>query len=1035
MAAAMRLPSTSETQLSSLGLQDAYSRRLTITELDLKDDRYPTISSSSRHTPGLSSSPLVYSNRPTAEASTTDGARTSWVEYSPAMGRQPSYNEAWGVEMPEKQTESSTQQPMDSSPLRRDVIPQTQNLSLAADGMGSAFTPSGSNPPFAGFDGRGGLPHDDNDADTLPQFLPARSTPRFPGEGLPSPDMGQRASGLYQVRDNQYVASSPRHPSLPAAGIGAAQSTSVLPPSPIIPMSAGPSYSPTAAAAAMAIPISPKPRAFAQQPTYINPSSANPAYAPPQVPKEEICVECAMRDQDMADVDVTSPGIWERESDVLYVELCQKEELEEMAGLPSPPENSGRPRAKGHRLTEENLKMWMSVNPKEPSSRQQTLDQYVKAQRALLEAEASAHSRAMRESRLIDDRMRDTYAQLRRSAYELGASAQPVDDVPGVRIKAPRSMSASLVPTGSHSREATLLQNGMIVEHVDVKKEEKERKREGKRERSRARKSSRSSRGGADVTSVYSLNTPVHNDSGFFSGMRSESRYSQSIPQRPTSIMTGGSDLPPTLLRAQSQASFSDMQSVGSSATSPRRSRFFGFKNLSTGFKSQDSLAPSGSMIDMHLALHHEQQYRHLANRAGDAVDIGSNAPTLRAAEGFPAPIQEQSDPTEVQATKKRKGLLKFWKLVTGQLDKREVPENRRSQSRSMDRTLDEPLAPPPPLSYLMNRGSKGHLSTPSLPSAISPSSLSPYATSPPTAPSSLIPSPTSSPRSTGDAADRKQREPLGHEYDEQFAIAEMPNSDYDFRGRTRQPSWGMPSTINPSSPPASALAFPTPRPRNAAVHRDKSLPPLPGESSVDFPYQQRPQTVFTYDPRTMPFEGLAPPDAAFRNAETRRQSFGGVTSRPFGISQTLPTKGAAARARNVPSFAEEKYAEFGMSGVPSGQMGRNSLYAPPDKPKKRKSKFGLTTLFGRKSTDQVDHPPVDPLDFSLGNSQDTRYMSMYVNENGYASPNPMSTSTHTPAPRMSMFSRKNIEELVDQDPEFIAYRYPSSDQRLDLVR
>ena len=238
-------------------------------------------------------------------------------------------------------------------------------------------------------------------------------------------------------------------------------------------------------------------------------------------------------------------------------------------------------------------------NPKEPAARQQTLDQYVKSQRALLEAEAAAHSRAMRESRLIDDRMRDAYAQLRKSAYELGTSAQPTDDDEGVRIRAPRSMSASLVPNNSHIREATLLENGMIVEHVDVKKEEKERKREGKRERSRARKSSRSSRAGADVTSVYSLNTPVHNDSGFFSGMRSESRYSQSIPQRPTSIMTGGSDLPPTLLRAQSQASFSDLQSIGSSATSPRRSRFFGFKNLSTGFRSQDSLAPSGSMIDM----------------------------------------------------------------------------------------------------------------------------------------------------------------------------------------------------------------------------------------------------------------------------------------------------------------------------------------------------------------------------------------------------------------------------------------------------
>ena len=369
MAAAMHLSSTSDAQLSSLGLQDAYSRRLAITELDLKDDRYPTISSSSRHTPALSSTPLVYADRPDGSASLPDGARASWVEYPPAMGmrslsRPTGCSEAWVMDIPEKQAESSTQQPMDSSPVdspqRRDVIPQTQSLSLVADG--TSLTPSGSVPAFAGLDGRGGLPHNDNNADS-PQLLPVHptTTTQFPAQGLPSPEMGQRASGLHQVRDNQYVPSSPRHPSLPTAGIGAVQSTSAIPPSPIVPMSAGPSYSPAAAAAAMAIPISPKPRAFAQQPTYIKQSSASPSYAPPQVPKEEVCVECAMRDQDMADVDVTSPGIWERESDVLYVELCRQEEMEEVSGLPPSSENSGRIRAKGHRLTEENLKMWLSV--------------------------------------------------------------------------------------------------------------------------------------------------------------------------------------------------------------------------------------------------------------------------------------------------------------------------------------------------------------------------------------------------------------------------------------------------------------------------------------------------------------------------------------------------------------------------------------------------------------------------------------------------------------------------------------------------
>lgn len=233
----------------------------------------------------------------------------------------------------------------------------------------------------------------------------------------------------------------------------------------------------------------------------------------------------------------------------------------------------------------------------------QTLDTYIRAQRQLLEVEAVAHARAMRESRQLDDRMRDAYSQLRRSAYELGSSPVFSDDSGGVRIKIPNSPS---VPSGlahGHGRDITLLENGMIVEHVDVRREERERRKEERRERSRARKSSRSSRSGVDVMSVYSLPAqPLPTDSGFFSGVRSDSRFSQSMSARPSSVLTGGNERPLTMLRAQSQASFSDLQSVGSTS-SPRRSRFFGLKNLSAGWRSQDSLAPSGSMIDMQYVI------------------------------------------------------------------------------------------------------------------------------------------------------------------------------------------------------------------------------------------------------------------------------------------------------------------------------------------------------------------------------------------------------------------------------------------------
>ena len=63
------------------------------------------------------------------------------------------------------------------------------------------------------------------------------------------------------------------------------------------------------------------------------------------------------------------------------------------------------------------------------------------------------------------------------------------------------------------------------------------------------------------------------------------------------------------------------------------------------------------------------------------------------------------------------------------------------------------------------------------------------------------------------------------------------------------------------------------------------------------------------------------------------------------------------------------------------------------------------------------------------------------VATNGYAAStsrhSAISASTNTPSPnlRMSVTSRKALEELVHQDADFVAYRYPSSDQRLDLLR
>lgn len=164
---------------------------------------------------------------------------------------------------------------------------------------------------------------------------------------------------LSQDHPSYLLPSTPRHPSLPGAGTNAGSSKNPPSYAPNASISQSPAFNPS-----FDIPISPKPRAYAQHPTYITPSpapnSVNPILSPsPPVIAEEVCVECAMRDQDMIDIDVTSPGVWERDSDVRYEELLQREMEEEVTGMLTL--DPARPKAKGGRLTEENLKIWLTM--------------------------------------------------------------------------------------------------------------------------------------------------------------------------------------------------------------------------------------------------------------------------------------------------------------------------------------------------------------------------------------------------------------------------------------------------------------------------------------------------------------------------------------------------------------------------------------------------------------------------------------------------------------------------------------------------
>jgi hypothetical protein len=204
----------------------------------------------------------------------------------------------------------------------------------------------------------------------------------------------------------------------------------------------------------------------------------------------------------------------------------------------------------------------------------------------------------MLESRQLEDRVRDAYSQLRRSAYELGATSP---DDRGVRVK-----TLSMLPLPSQmngqSREVTVLENGMVVEHLDARKEERDERQQRRREekRSRGRKSSRGS--AFDVASMLSTMSPLpHTDSSL------PLIPSRSSTSRPISVLT--SPTVDTFARGmQSNPSFEALSMISAGASPNRRTRFFGARNLTPSFRSSDSLAPSGfsgSMVDMQCVLSH----------------------------------------------------------------------------------------------------------------------------------------------------------------------------------------------------------------------------------------------------------------------------------------------------------------------------------------------------------------------------------------------------------------------------------------------
>lgn len=310
-----------------------------ITDLDLKDTRYPTVASSQSRRISHQNSLLPDRERSTDSSSVlyrnNSDVTTNDLSTVPPSSQKLSSSQT--------QSQSSITAPVPSAPSHS---PEHLRGSLSY-----ALPPGATRRVVERYslDNTEQQPPESAETrqtgpDSINQMSRSRS-------GTPQPTLPPSVS---QDRPQSLLPNTPRHPSLPAAGIGStsASGTSAGRLTPTMPLAASPNYIP---------PVAPRNRAYPQQPTYITTAApVNSVFPPPLRPlQEEVCVECAMRDQEMADVDVTSPGVWERASDAVLEDLKQRELEDEARGVVN--NDPSRPRIRGGRLTEQNLRLWLSI--------------------------------------------------------------------------------------------------------------------------------------------------------------------------------------------------------------------------------------------------------------------------------------------------------------------------------------------------------------------------------------------------------------------------------------------------------------------------------------------------------------------------------------------------------------------------------------------------------------------------------------------------------------------------------------------------
>ncbi|KAG0149377.1 hypothetical protein CROQUDRAFT_669245 [Cronartium quercuum f. sp. fusiforme G11] len=435
---------------------------------------------------------------------------------------------------------------------------------------------------------------------------------------------------------------------------------------------------------------------------------------PPAPAPAEVCVECMMRDRDMADVDVVGPGVWARRSDADFQEavaaearLDERDELESVqskkAGSTTGPwastsrEGSGydstssgahrgqRRRRIGHGspLTQSALKAWTQMNPPAASHRWRTLQLYLKEQRHYLELEYKAKLTTQLEHERAEQALRNSMETLGRPVEKARSEYGFLNSVPS------RGRRHS-------NRQSTVLPSGMVLETVDVSKDEKEAARyRSSEQKSRPSMSIRRT-SGTSITKAGYVQSPVSPSHPSLASMSTD------MLANPAYLSANPPRSPST--RPPSPSRFSVASRRSGFAENFRPFSPWSRNNRRSISHSVLSFAPSGSMLEMHVGLSQDRQHHQRMQENESPLPLAT--PVREPDKGA-----DDSGPVgKIKPEYRRNKTLK--KGLRGIFVKLGLATSRRSPPSVLDRPPplsapalnvpdDEPLAPPPPLSLL----------------------------------------------------------------------------------------------------------------------------------------------------------------------------------------------------------------------------------------------------------------------------------------------------------------------------------------------